>query len=445
MQIHELNNFTGTLGPGAYLAVDDGNDTGKLSTQQLLAATEARIDNIIAGPAPSAEEIVDARLGDDGVTYPSLGDAIRDQVGDLKSALTYISTDNIFDGTNGSASTMRYYENGTEYTNANYYTTPFTEVEENYAYKISSTNAHICLWDSTQTFIKGYLISNTGTREINVGTAKYITLSVPNNAKASSSVFQIFPKLKPEVDYLLRDESVLKTTTTKAGGTNLFDGANGSAGKMRYYENGTEYDNANYYTSPFTEIEQNSWYVVTSTNAHVCLWDSTQTFVKGYLISNTGTIKVDSEECESITLSVPNASKNASTIFKIVPSLYDDVQKLNKIAEGFGEDIESNIVKDTTFESGYIYYYENGTQSTNANYSTTDFMPCEQNTDYIYNLFNAHVCLWDANKVFLKGLLVGSSDTSGTFNSGYASYITKLFTHPQSVNMSQARYILRSA
>ena len=87
MQIHELNNFTGTLGAGAYLAVDDGNDTGKLSTQQLLATTEARIDNIIAGPAPSAEEIVDARYGADGVTYPSLGDAIRDQVTDLKSDL----------------------------------------------------------------------------------------------------------------------------------------------------------------------------------------------------------------------------------------------------------------------------------------------------------------------------------------------------------------------
>ena len=91
MQIHELNNFTGTLGSGAYLAVDDGNDTGKLSTQQLLSATEARIDNIIAGPAPSAEEIVDARLGADGVTYPSLGDAIRDQVSDLKADLSEIS------------------------------------------------------------------------------------------------------------------------------------------------------------------------------------------------------------------------------------------------------------------------------------------------------------------------------------------------------------------
>lgn len=85
MQIHELNNFTGTLGSGAYLAVDDGNDTGKLSTQQLLAATEARIDNIIAGEAPSAEEIVDARLGADGVTYTSLGTAIRTQFTDVKS------------------------------------------------------------------------------------------------------------------------------------------------------------------------------------------------------------------------------------------------------------------------------------------------------------------------------------------------------------------------
>lgn len=91
MNIHELNNFTGTLGSGAYLAIDDGTDTGKISSQGLLAATEARIDNIIAGPAPSAEEIVDARLGADGVPYPSLGDAIRDQFTDVKSALNGVN------------------------------------------------------------------------------------------------------------------------------------------------------------------------------------------------------------------------------------------------------------------------------------------------------------------------------------------------------------------
>ena len=88
MQIHELNDFTGTLGANSYVPVDNGTDTGKVSTQQILAATEARIDNIIAGPAPSAEEIVDARLGADGVVYPSLGDAIRDQVSDVKSDIS---------------------------------------------------------------------------------------------------------------------------------------------------------------------------------------------------------------------------------------------------------------------------------------------------------------------------------------------------------------------
>ena len=95
MQIHELNNYNGDLDSAAFLAVDNGSDTGKVSTTELLAATNeaisqldtflnGRIDNIIAGgEAPSASEIVDARYGADGVTYPSLGDAFRDQVTDL--------------------------------------------------------------------------------------------------------------------------------------------------------------------------------------------------------------------------------------------------------------------------------------------------------------------------------------------------------------------------
>ncbi len=87
MQIHELNTFSGTPGANDYFATDNGADTSKISAADLYAPLNARIDNIIAGPAPSAEEIVDARLGADGVTYSSLGDAIRDQVGNLKSDL----------------------------------------------------------------------------------------------------------------------------------------------------------------------------------------------------------------------------------------------------------------------------------------------------------------------------------------------------------------------
>ena len=48
---------------------------------------DARIDQIVApsGSAPSAAEVTDARIGANGVTYSSLGTAIRTQVTDLKS------------------------------------------------------------------------------------------------------------------------------------------------------------------------------------------------------------------------------------------------------------------------------------------------------------------------------------------------------------------------
>lgn len=99
MQIHELNNFTGSLDESAKMVVDNGTDTGKISVPQLLQDVNSeinqaedflneRIDNIIAGgAAPSEAEIVDARLGADGETYPSLGDAIRGQVGNLGDEL----------------------------------------------------------------------------------------------------------------------------------------------------------------------------------------------------------------------------------------------------------------------------------------------------------------------------------------------------------------------
>lgn len=87
MQIHELNTFRDDLGDGAFAVVDNGTDTGKISVPDLLRpandnidALSKRVDNIIAGSAPSAAEVTDARYGANGVTYPSLGDAIRAQI-----------------------------------------------------------------------------------------------------------------------------------------------------------------------------------------------------------------------------------------------------------------------------------------------------------------------------------------------------------------------------
>jgi lysophospholipase L1-like esterase len=51
---------------------------------------QSQIDQIIApsGEAPSAAEVQNARIGADGVTYDTLGNAIRGQVTDLKSAIS---------------------------------------------------------------------------------------------------------------------------------------------------------------------------------------------------------------------------------------------------------------------------------------------------------------------------------------------------------------------
>lgn len=84
MQIHELNTFSGTPSSSNYLAIDDGTDTGKISGESLLAPVNTRIDNLVSGVTVDSE-VIDGRVGADGVTYGSLGTAIRTQVSDLKS------------------------------------------------------------------------------------------------------------------------------------------------------------------------------------------------------------------------------------------------------------------------------------------------------------------------------------------------------------------------
>ena len=175
MQIHELNNFSGALGAGSFVAVDDGSDTGKLSTQQLLSATEAeindleatlnaRIDNIIAGgTAPSAAEVTDARLGaaDLGsVTYPSLGDAIRGQVTNLNSkALNIAESVN-----NKNKQLIAFYEvgainnSGADVANVNYVRTDYIDISNidvDYIEFINTTYqyATVFQYDNTKTFL----------------------------------------------------------------------------------------------------------------------------------------------------------------------------------------------------------------------------------------------------------------------------------------------------
>lgn len=87
MQIHELNTFSGTPSSNNYFAIDNGTDTGKISGENLLAPVNARIDNIVSGVTVDSE-VIDGRIGADGITYGSLGASIRTQVDNLKESTT---------------------------------------------------------------------------------------------------------------------------------------------------------------------------------------------------------------------------------------------------------------------------------------------------------------------------------------------------------------------
>ena len=68
------------------------NIASEISARQTTdSSLQSQIDQLVAptGEAPTPAEIENARIGDDGVTYDTLGNAIRGQFSDLKSEISY--------------------------------------------------------------------------------------------------------------------------------------------------------------------------------------------------------------------------------------------------------------------------------------------------------------------------------------------------------------------
>lgn len=111
MQIHNLNDFSGVV-DSSYMAVDNGTDTGKVRVGEVTEPIEAEISDLDArltnlatvitpGSTSGDAEIIDARVVD-GVTYPSLHDAINGSYTDLKdwiydeAQLAYMENDETY-------------------------------------------------------------------------------------------------------------------------------------------------------------------------------------------------------------------------------------------------------------------------------------------------------------------------------------------------------------
>ena len=72
------------------------NIASEISARQTTdSSLQSQIDQLVAptGEAPTPAEIENARIGDDGVTYDTLGNAIRGQFSDVKSDIAQTNND----------------------------------------------------------------------------------------------------------------------------------------------------------------------------------------------------------------------------------------------------------------------------------------------------------------------------------------------------------------
>lgn len=147
-----------------------------------------RIDELIApsGEAPNPQEIIDARIGADNVTYDTLGDALRGQVTTLK--MTLENEETLF--YNGVTKNAIINSDGSVVQNNYYFTSDFIEVNENigtvevYNKTGASSTIISAYYDSS----KNYIANTYDTRTVNPGRvfnynseAKYIRFSASLN------------------------------------------------------------------------------------------------------------------------------------------------------------------------------------------------------------------------------------------------------------------------
>ena len=163
-----------------------GNINSEASTRASADSNlQSQINQIIApsGEAPSAAEVQNARIGADGVTYDTLGTAIRSQVGALKGDLVNMQ-EVVYHYTNDSAIVRNksiYSSNGLEANLDGYGIIPFVYLHGLLKIKMQDTElwgsnirAYIALYDGDKAYLGDYKPSSV-TEDIDVDklTAQY--------------------------------------------------------------------------------------------------------------------------------------------------------------------------------------------------------------------------------------------------------------------------------
>ena len=415
MEIHELNTFSGTPGSGDYLATDNGNDTSKIPITDITGPLNARIDNIIAGgDAPSEAEIVDARLGADGVTYPSLGDAIRGQVSDLKSEIkkyedytfSDYGQDNLIAYTSFTNGKYVDPSSGNLYNNGSWSASDFIEVKSGAQYKcVVADNAtwHYAFYDASKGYLSGDSINSDYYWNLS-SNVKYVRISMPTTAISSNRVYLNSPKISQVLNDNIKVKAgniiEAKVITVSTDGTKDFtslrsalESINDSSPTNRYiiefYGDGNTYELANDFSS--SELAGSS---------------------DGLMIPEYTTLRgIGGPDKCRIQATVPPASANRyfSTInLKRSSSLENlrlaGINTRNVIHQDFGSetDAESHIENcELIGVNLYLKYVLAAGITSGCKYNYKNVIFNNQSSDYCYSCHNTEIAVM-TNNPFLE-------------------------------------------
>lgn len=292
--------------------INDANDSIEEEANKRLLADTAlgtRIDNLAhleEGSTTGDAELMDIRVGADGIIYPTAGDAVRSQIGNIDEALDLALT---FTRETGTQTSGKYIDSSGNVTDVASYTIETVATTPGTIYKVDAKAYNNCyyfaFYNSNDDFISGLKATEPGSSEINdyevvapsgaaslvvvYPTAEITDLKIQINNGVTSNVDTVMSQSEQvEHDIELMSEA-FKPVFQELTGTETANTYINSSGNVA--------STTGYTTIEFTVSEYNSYSITAEAfandvthNYYYVFYDENDTLLDGLQAESTGFI-----------------------------------------------------------------------------------------------------------------------------------------------------------
>jgi hypothetical protein len=272
-------------------------------------------------------ELIDIRLGADGVRYNTAGDAVREQIGKFSSEVSS-NTDitkhftlvnlNLIDAAAVKPGAFYDSNNGKWTLNSNYSNTDFIPVTPGASY-YKSWDSQIVFWDENKEFLSGVYEMRGNFKVPDNANVKYATFNIPNTLDFDTLAITLGDTVPDRVSFIKEmkdienDVDSLKGELPEGSGNklkclthkrvNLFYKENATLGGYYTNTNGSFTPNDACYSTDFVPIEYGDLYVKNK-DSQITFWDENKKFVSGTIAYDGIAFDVPSENCKYMKSSV---------------------------------------------------------------------------------------------------------------------------------------------